>query len=156
MTTRNMLPDNESIPYEVRHSCLINSPRKDCFSAITTPEGWSAWFTTNIFIDLKIGGVIIFEWKDWGPDHFSGGDHGIIIDIQPDMALSFTWHPDQPSYVTRVDLRLEDAPGGCIVRVSEQGFQDSPEGMHAILQSASGWGEALTKLKMYLEHGLHH
>jgi len=95
----------------------------------------------------------MFEWKDWSADHFSGGDHGCILDIKENEMLSFTWHPDQPDYTTRVDLTLEEASDGTVIRVCEQGFRDSPEGLHAMLQCAAGWGEALTYLKMYLEHG---
>ena len=149
-----MLPINETIPDEVRHGCLIHASIQDCFQAITTTDGWNSWFTSKIFIDLKIGGVLMFEWKNWGADHFSGGDHGSILDIKENEMLSFTWHPDQPDYATRVDLTLENASDGTVIRVSEQGFRDSPEGLHAMLQCAAGWGEALTYLKMYLEHGL--
>lgn len=68
--------------------------------------------------------------------------------------LSFTWHPDQPDYAIRVNLIIQEISDGCIVRVCENGFRDSLEGMHAKLQSAIGWGEALTYLKVYLERGL--
>jgi len=96
----------------------------------------------------------MFEWKDWGADHFSGGDHGIILEFKENELLSFTWHPDQPDYATRVDLRLEETSEGIVIRTCEQGFRDSPEGLYAMLQSAAGWGEAVTYLKIYLEQGL--
>ena len=68
--------------------------------------------------------------------------------------LSFTWHPDKPDHATRVDLSLEDAPEGCIVRVCEHWFyrQSRRNARHAAKRCRLG--EALTLLKMYLEHGI--
>jgi len=155
MMTANELPDpDDTIPDEIRHAVLIRASRQECHKVLTTAEGWNSWFTTSMFIDLKVGGVMVFEWKNWGADNLSTGDHGVIVDLEEGKKLSFTWHPDKPDHATRVDLSLEDAPEGCIVRVCEHGFMDNPEGMHAMLQSAVGWGEALTLLKMYLEHGI--
>jgi hypothetical protein len=72
-----MLPIHETIPAEVRHGCLILASRKDCFQGLTTIAGWNSWFTSNAFIDLKIGGALMFEWKDRGADNFSGGTMGL-------------------------------------------------------------------------------
>lgn len=153
MTTTGELSADEIIPDEIRHACLVRASRMDCFRMLTTVEGWNAWFTTGMHLDLKPGGVIIFEWKDWGVDHFSGGDHGILIDIREGRGLTFSWHPDRPDYATRVDLDLEDYNGDCIIRVRESGFKNDELGLHSMLNSASGWGEALTLFKMYMEHG---
>ena len=150
----HLLDSENTICEEIRHSCLIRANRQACFRTLTTAEGWNAWFTASMFLDLKPGGVIIFEWKDWGANNFSGGDHGAILEVKEGQQLSFTWHPDRPDYATRVDITLEDAPDGCLVHVSEFGFSDDDEGLHSMLQSAAGWGEALTLLTMYLEHGL--
>ncbi len=154
MINNQLLELELTIPEEIRHSVFIRRTPALCYAALTTPEGWNGWFTTSMFIDLKLGGVMIFEWDDWGADHISTGDHGVIIKLVPDRSFSFTWHPDSREYTTKVDITLEVATDGCVVRVVEQGFRDSPEGMHAMLQSAVGWGEALTLFKMYMEHGI--
>ncbi len=43
---------------------------------------------------------------------------------------------------------------GTVVSVKEHGYQDSTEGHVRCLECATGWGEALTLLKFYVEHGL--
>jgi uncharacterized protein YndB with AHSA1/START domain len=154
MPTDDLLLSEDQLPAEINHTGMIRAERGQCFESLTTVEGWNAWFTTSMFLDLKPGGVIIFEWKDFGAEHFSGGDHGSILEVVPDRKLAFTWHPDSPDYATRVELSLEDAPEGCLVRVRESGFRDDEQGIQSLAQSAVGWGEALTLLKMYLEHGI--
>ena len=55
---------------------------------------------------------------------------------------------------TRVELNLEASGDGTIVRVKEDGYPNSEAGLAACLDCAAGWGEAMTLLKFYLEHGL--
>ena len=120
MMNADELPDpDDTIPDEIRHAVLIRSSRQECYRILTTAEGWNSWFTTSMFIDLKVGGVLVFEWKNWGADNLSTGDHGVIVDLEEGKKLSFTWHPDKPDHATRVDLSLEDNPEGCVVRVCE-------------------------------------
>lgn len=154
MPIDDLLPPEEQLPAEINHSCRIRVAPCLCFRSLTSVAGWNAWFTTSMFLDLKPGGVIIFEWKDFGAEHFSGGDHGTILEIVPGHKLAFTWHPDSPEYATRVELSVEDAPEGCRVRIRESGFRNDEQGLQSLAQSAAGWGEALTLLKVYLEHGL--
>ena len=44
--------------------------------------------------------------------------------------------------------------GGTVVTVTESGHTASPKDLEALVECASGWGEALTLLKVYLEHGI--
>jgi len=149
-----MLPDDKTILEEVNHAVLIRSSRASVYVVLTTSEGWNAWFTTDGSFDFQPAGRIVFQWKNWGADRASMGDYGTVLAMDPNRRLSFAWHPDRPDYTTRVDFILEDEPEGCVLRVRESGFADSPEGLHALMQCAAGWGEALTLLKMYIEHGI--
>ncbi len=154
MNATPFLPPEEQVLCEVRHACIVRAPRLACYQALTTPEGWNAWFTASMFLELHPGGAIIFEWKDWGAGSFSGGDHGIILSVDEGVGFEYSWHPDDPGYSTRVRLALEDHPDGCLLRVLETGFRNDELGLHAMAQSAAGWGEALTLFKFHMEHGL--
>ena len=142
------------IPEEISHAVVIGCSRSRVFQTLTTAEGWNAWFTADSSLDVRVGGRIIWQWKEWGADRVSTGDHGQILELERDRRLVFSWHPDRPDYATRVEMVLEDAAAGCVLRVRETGFEDSPSGLHAMIQCAAGWGEALTLLKIYLEHGI--
>lgn len=148
------LPEEQTQPEEITHAVLISADRSTCYQALTTAYGWNAWFTLDSVFDPLPGGTLIFHWKNWGASHYSGGDYGKVIELCPQEYFSFSWHPDQPTYATLVELFFEDDRAGTIIRVRETGFADTPEGLKAMLQSAAGWGEALTLLKMYLEHGI--
>jgi hypothetical protein len=41
-----------------------------------------------------------------------------------------------------------------VVHLTEKGYTNTPGGRRNMLECASGWGEALTLLKFYLEHGV--
>jgi len=142
------------IPEEISHAVVIHCSRSRVYQTLTTAEGWNAWFTVDSSFDARVGGRIIWQWKDWGADRLSTGDHGQILELEQDRRLVFSWHPDRLDYTTRVEIVLEDIADGCVLRVRETGFEDSPSGLHAIIQCATGWGEALTLLKVYLEHGI--
>lgn len=57
-------------------------------------------------------------------------------------------------YATTVEIDFEPAEGGTVVRVREFGYQDTPSGLKAMLNCAGVWGEALTLMKFYVEHGI--
>lgn len=148
------LPPDQTIIEEINHAILIRCDRGSVFKTLTSSEGWSAWFTSEASFDAREGGRIIWQWKEWGADRVSTGDHGQVIALEQDRQLIFSWHPDRPDYATRVELLLEEAPQGCVLRVRETGFEDSPSGLHAMMKCAAGWGEALTLLKIYQEHNI--
>ena len=63
----------------------------------------------------------------------------------------FQWGTRYPSTVS---FELHAEHGGTTVRLTESGYPNSSEGRDAMLECASGWGEALTLLKFYIEHGV--
>jgi uncharacterized protein YndB with AHSA1/START domain len=93
---------------------------------------------------------------NWGPDHITAEDGGLVLEAIPVERFIFQWHPDTPDYATTVEINIASAEDGTIVRLREYGFADSESGLDAVLNCAAGWGEALTLLKFYLEHGVHY
>jgi uncharacterized protein YndB with AHSA1/START domain len=66
----------------------------------------------------------------------------------------FQWKADSLSYDTTVEIYFEPVEEGTVVSLSEYGFEDSPTGLKDMLNRASGWAQALTLMKFYLEHGV--
>jgi uncharacterized protein YndB with AHSA1/START domain len=139
---------------EIRHSALIRAEPERVFDAFTTPEGLDGWFTSGAEVDPRPGGEIRFRWVDWGPNRISGEDGGPVLEARRPERFVFQWYPDGPSYPTTVELDFERVLEGTIVRLREHGYQDTPSGRRACLDCAAGWGEALTLLKFYVEHGI--
>jgi hypothetical protein len=78
-------------------------------------------------------------------------DGGLIRDANSPNHLAFQWHPDTPDYATPVEINIEPADGGTIIRLREYGYADTESAFKAMLNCAVGWWQALTLLKYYLE-----
>ena len=133
------------------HKVLIRSNREKVFDAMTTAKGLDGWFTKGSIVDRKSGGKIIFRWVDWGPDKHNSEAIAPILEVNFPERFVFKWWED---HYTTVEMTFEDSPDGTIVTVKEYGYQDTKEGHRRCLECATGWGEALTLLKFYVEHGI--
>lgn len=138
----------------IRHKTLIHSSAEAVYDAFTTADAMDRWFTHGAHIDLRPGGSIRFSWVDWGPDHIHAVDGGPVLEAERPVRFVFQWHPDNPSYATTVEISFEPVNGDTIVSLLEYGYHDTSSGRGACLSCATGWGEALTLLKFYVEHGL--
>jgi uncharacterized protein YndB with AHSA1/START domain len=83
-------------------------------------------------------------------------DRGLILEANLPKRLVFQWQPDTPDYATTVEINIEPADGGTIIRLREYGYADTESALKAMLNCAVGWGEALTLLKFYLELDAHY
>ncbi len=139
---------------EIRQSTLVRARAERVYDAITTAAGLDGWFTSGASVDARPGGQIRFRWKDWGPDHVTAEDGGPVLEAKRPGRFVFQWHPDGPSYATTVEIDFDTVTNGTVVRLKEQGYHDTPSGRKALVGCATGWGEALTLLKFYVEHGV--
>jgi uncharacterized protein YndB with AHSA1/START domain len=138
----------------IQHAVLVRASPERVYDAFTTAEKLDGWFTTGAVVDARPGGEIRFRWQDWGPDRITTADGGPVLYARRPERFVFEWRPDDPTYATQVEIDFAPAEGGTIVRLVECGYRDTPSGRRAALSCATGWGEALTLLKFYVEHGL--
>ena len=139
---------------EIRLTTLIHASPNRIYDAFTTAREMDGWFTTGASIDPWPGGEIRFRWVDWGPGSFTGEDGGSVLEARRPERFVFQWHPDSSEYATTVEIDFEPVDQGTVVRLREYGYQNTPSGRQALANCAAGWGEALTLLKFYVEHGL--
>jgi uncharacterized protein YndB with AHSA1/START domain len=144
----------KTITAEVSFATLIHAPREKVYDAFTKAEELNHWFTKSSKIDARPGGSILICWENWGVDHYTGEDGGPVLEAMRPERFVFQWHPHRKDYVTTVEMDFEERADGTVMRVRETGVEDSPEGLKSILGNAGGWGEALTLLKFYVEHGV--
>ena len=140
------------IKEEIRCSTLIRAGANRVYDVVATSEGLDSWFTSGAAVDVKDRKWIVFRWKNWGVEKFSGEDGGPILKAERPRRFFFQWHPDNPKYATTVEIRFEAVRDGTVVHLREYGYEDTPEGRRAMLWCATGWGEALILMKIYLEH----
>jgi uncharacterized protein YndB with AHSA1/START domain len=136
--------------HKIKQKTFIKAPIEKVFETITSSEGWDAFFTTGMELDLKSNGAMLFKWVDWGPEFYNVSEKAKVLEIKEPYLFVFEWYPVE-NYPTRIEMKLESKLGGTVLTLNESGYPDTEKGRNAILDCASGWSEALTLLKFYLE-----
>jgi uncharacterized protein YndB with AHSA1/START domain len=126
------------------------SPEK-VYDTITSAGEWDAFFTTGMELDPVPGGKFIWSWKDWGPSFYTLKVNGKVREAERPYKFVFEWGDRNPTTIT---MKLKAHGKGTVLTLTETGYHDTPEGRAMILECAAGWGEALTLLKFYIEHGV--
>ena len=145
----------------------IAAPIARVYETLTTAAGWDGWFTRGTSLDRE---RITLRWRDtgghrvtlWGPVHEAMETGGRVVAMDAPHRFAFEWTP--AGHPTTVDFALAPRGTGTVVSVTETGYRDDALGATGVvgamsarsplLMCASGWGEALTLLKVYLEHGV--
>jgi uncharacterized protein YndB with AHSA1/START domain len=156
----------------IRWKSYIDAPIERVFRTLTTAEGWDAWFARGTTLDARPGGRIVLRWNDaeasrhrvtlWGAGHAGLEAAGPVLAAEAPHRFAFEW--TTAGHPSTVDFRLESRGPGTIVEVTETGYAEADLGATGatgriadrspFAMCASGWGEALTLLKFYLERGL--
>lgn len=135
-------------------SILIRTAVDRVYDALTTVEGLNGWFTDGAEVDARPGGRVVFRWKDWGPDHYTGEDGGAVVEARRPDIFEFHWHPVGQDIDVVVRIELHEVPEGTVVHLTDKGYPDTPAGRTRQLECAAGWGEALALCKFFVEHGV--
>lgn len=138
---------------ELRRATLIRAPAERVYELIATADGLDRWFTTGATVEAHAGGRIVYRWKDWGPDRVTTESHGTVHEARAPHRFVFDWDAGDGQQVT-AEFDIETVPGGVVLRLREHGFDDTPAGTEARVRQASGWGEAMTLVKVMAEHGI--
>lgn len=139
------------IEQPIQQKTFINLPIEQVYDAITSPDCWNSFFTSALEIELKVGGKMRFVWENWGPDFYTNDEPCEVVVCDKPSNFTFKWGKKM---VSTVEFNLTSEFGGTVIHVKEYGYPNSDEGISSMLSCASGWGEAVTLLKFYLEHGI--
>ncbi|HEY0250646.1 MAG TPA: SRPBCC family protein [Kofleriaceae bacterium] len=150
-------------------SITLRAPRERVWTAISESKQLGAWFGAEFdgpFVAGKpITGRIVPTQVD--PDvaklqepHRGAPMTWEIVTIEPMTSIAFRWHPfaidktvdyeKEPS--TLVEFRLEDAPGGTKLTITESGFDQLPPERRAKAYEANvgGWDHQTKLVERYL------
>lgn len=106
----------------IEREVIVPAPPAEVWPALTHSEEVSAWFGAAADIEIHPGGRGVFRWPD-GTER-----HAVVEEVEPERKLSFRWLPFQRTAAgeiatvpsTRVEITLDEVPGGTRVRVVEQ------------------------------------
>ena len=134
---------------EAKHSEFIRAPREKVYDAFATAEGLDGWFTRGARVDARPGGTMLFRWVDWGPEKTINQEApGRVLEAKRPERFVFQW--GETGEETTVEIVLEEREGGTLLKLREYGFRK----IENVVDNASGWGQALTLAKFWLEHGI--
>jgi uncharacterized protein YndB with AHSA1/START domain len=136
----------------IEHCAYIAKSPEVVFATLTTAAGWDSWFTNGTTLDARIGGLITLRWNDFGAGHYTTEDGGPIVEIEPNRRFAFQWSPG--ARPTTVDFTLRPLGEGTFLRLRERGYMSDEDELEVLVGCATGWGEAVTLLKFYLEYGI--
>ena len=139
---------------KVEFSTLVRAEPERVYDALATAKGLDGWFTQNSVVDQKAGGQILFRWKEYGLNKYTGENGGRIIEARRPQRFAFQWMADSGLYQTTVEIDFTPVNQGTEVYLVESGYEDSPAGRQDFLNRVSGWAQALTLMKFFVEHGV--
>jgi hypothetical protein len=68
--------------------------------------------------------------------------------------IKFNWNFGLKDGPTEVTLELRPHAEGTVLQVTESNYHDTKEGRAAIIECATGWGEALNLIRVFAERGI--
>jgi len=139
---------------KVEFSTLVRAQPDQVYDAIATAAGLDGWFTHGASVEAKPGGQIRFRWKNHGLNNYTGENGGPITEARRPHRFVFQWKADSGLYMTTVEIDFTPVNQGTAVHLVEYGYEDSPVGTQDFLNRVSGWAQALTLMKFYVEHGV--
>jgi uncharacterized protein YndB with AHSA1/START domain len=147
-----------TIPDRIERKVVLRAPRSRVWRAITDAREFSEWFRVELRGQFEAGKEIS------GPVTYPGYEHltmtAGVERMEPERLFSFRWHPaaidpkvdysSEPT--TLVEFRLEDAPGGTLLTVTESGFQSLPAARQGFAHEANsgGWEEQLRNIERHV------
>jgi len=146
----------KQIEYEIR----IPGTLIDVWKAWTTEEGAKTFFAPECRIELKPGGAYEMLFNLDAPPGEQGGEGMIILAIQSEKMLSFTWNspPNLPTVrgeMTHVMINLESIGSNeTLVSLVHDGWGEGGEWDQSFDYFTRAWGEVvLPRLKHRFEEG---
>ncbi len=139
---------------DIRLGTLIRATPEQVWQALTTAEGVNRWFTSSAEWNHEPGSPMRWRWRDWGVYGITTDSVGEIVAVEPHRRFVFRWGNGSGERPSTVTMTFEPVADGTKVELVDAGYPDTPEGRHALMDCACGWGEALTLVKMFVEHGV--
>lgn len=150
---------NGSNTDRIEKEILLRAPRGRVWRALTDAAEFGAWFRVKLAGPFKVG-----EWLE-GQITYPGYEHlsfaALVVKLEPETVFSFRWHPNEAdakarrsleAATTLVEFRLEPAPGGTRLTVSESGFDALPPERRAVAfrENEQGWSTQLGNIERHV------
>jgi len=143
----------------IEKDITLRAPKSRVWRALTDSKEFGTWFRVNLEGPFKIGGVTRGQITHPGYEHVVM--EMTVVQMDPQDVFAYRWHPyaiepgvdysKEPT--TLVEFRLEDAPGGTKLSVSESGFDRIPAQRRdeAFRMNDQGWAGQIKNIQRHVE-----
>ena len=129
---------------DILHQVGIQAPADAVYTALTTTEGLTGWWTTDTKGDEEVGGVLQFRFQ-------AGGFDMKVLKLEPGRRVLWEVVDGPEEWIgTRVDWVLNQAGDYTRVLFHHQGWREPVEFMH---HCSTKWATYLMSLKSLMETG---
>ena len=145
---------NDSIEKQIE----IAAPPSRVWRALMDPHEFGEWFRVKLERGFVVGEKVKGRVTYPGYEHLNW--EVVVEKIEPERLLAFKWHPyavdPKSDYSaeapTLVEFRLEPAPKGTLLTVTESGFDTIPphRRMEAFRMNEGGWSEQMKNIERYV------
>jgi uncharacterized protein YndB with AHSA1/START domain len=139
---------------------VVNAAVDKVWEAWTTKTGIESFFAPAGKIELRVSGAYEIYFNPAAPAGQRGGEGNVILALQPQKMLAFTWNapphlPNVRQQHTSVVVRFKDLGNSQTkVTLTETGWGEGEEWDQAFAYFSSAWQEVvLPRLKYRFEHG---
>jgi len=148
-----------TITDRIEKTILLRAPRSRVWRALTDAAEFGAWFHVNLEGPFAVGRTVR------GRITFPGYEH-VMMEVKvermdPEVRFSYRWHPYAvdpkidytPEPMTLVEFRLDDAPEGTRLTVTESGFDRVPAARRdeAFRMNTQGWASQVDNIRRHVE-----
>jgi uncharacterized protein YndB with AHSA1/START domain len=127
----------------ITQELFIAAPPDAVWRALVDPSQLKSWFAPDARVKPGVGGEV---WVSWG----EGMEGGAPITVwEPDRWIE--WAESHGPYRLAVDVHLEPAEGGTIVRLVHSGFGTGAEWDEQFHMTEGGWSYFMQNLRHVLE-----
>ena len=128
----------------------VQAPPETVFRALTDAGELARWFPSSAESDPRPGGAFTyrFEFDDASRNHTYSGRY---LELVPGGHVAYPWQGALGE--TRVDIRLEPAAEGTLVRLVHSGWGEGAAWDESLALHRQGWRGFLDNLKSFLERG---
>jgi uncharacterized protein YndB with AHSA1/START domain len=137
----------------------LDTPVSRVWRALTDYREFGEWFR------VKLDGPFVAGELSRGHITYPGYEHlqweARVVCMEPETLFSFTWHPYAVDPMmdyseeapTLVEFRLQEIPGGALLRIIESGFDKIPPGRRSVAfrMNDDGWDEQIKNIESYVQ-----
>ena len=136
----------------IKATIKIDKEVEGVWKALFNENGWDEWFTDGMKVEPFEGGKLFFRWIIEGEEVT---DRGINIAVIENRLWEFEWNEYEDGYRSRTTIKLHEAyDGGTWVEIEDRVIVLKEKDLEIAFSCAVGWGEFLTRLKLWLERGI--